>query len=246
VGGLGQRLAEAIRGSSDMSRTAQQPGPTGEWPVVPPVPTPTPPPPAPTGPEPPIINQVSLIAPAVPAGAPADRFAPPTSAIPVPPAPTRQWRVPLISRGGGPAIALRTRPVRRAMAVPSRADEVWQSRYAMVSAGIVAVPFTLVAIPFLIALYQAALSPDAAVADLVPLGLILLGVFLAAITTWVVVVEMRARVRLVDALGRTGEHEAPGSSGSFGPPRPFVQVPTQLGLLAVALTAFIGATVLIL
>src|SRR5688500_14835702 len=77
VGGLGQRLAEAIRGSSDMSRTAQQPGATGEWPVVPPVPTPTPPPPAPPGPEPPIINQVSLIAAAVPAAAPADRFAPP-------------------------------------------------------------------------------------------------------------------------------------------------------------------------
>jgi hypothetical protein len=56
---------------------------------------------------------------------------------------------------------------------------------------------------------------------------------------------MRARVRMVDALGRNGEHEAPDGAASFaGLLRPFTQLPSQLALLVVALCLFVGATLI--
>src|SRR6185369_2572840 len=84
-------------------RAATARGPD-EWPVVPPVPTPTPPPPMQVGPEPPVISR------------------PTASETPfIAPMPTRVFSVPLVPRPGV-TVALRTRPPRRAVVVPSRAD----------------------------------------------------------------------------------------------------------------------------
>ncbi|HEY7225925.1 MAG TPA: hypothetical protein VH561_20285 [Micromonosporaceae bacterium] len=216
---------------------------TDEWPVVPPAPTPTPPPPAQVGPVPPIIKPGASATPAD-AGF-VESFEPVSGQVPLATSPlaVRLARSPLIARPGA-TVALRARPARRPIVVPSRADnQVWQTRFAVGAATAVLVPFAAVAVPFLIALYRVAGSPAVALSTLVPLGMVLLGLFVTAITTWVVVVEMRARVRMVDALGRTGEYEAPGSPGFSGMLRPFAQVPAQLGLLAVALALFVGAFV---
>jgi membrane protein required for beta-lactamase induction len=86
-----------------------------------------------------------------------------------------------------------------------------------------------------------------ALADLLPVAMLLLGAFLTAVSAWVVVVEMRARVRMVDALGRTGEHEAPGATTpAVAGLRPFIQIPAQVALLVVALILFAGATLIAL
>jgi hypothetical protein len=107
--------------------------------------------------------------------------------------------------------------------------------------------FVVLALPLWLALYRAVGTPGAALTHVLPLGMMLLGGFLTAVTAWVVIVEMRARVRMLDALGRTGEHEAPGAAGisAFtGLIRPFAQIPAQVALLAVALSLFVGATIL--
>jgi hypothetical protein len=123
---------------------------------------------------------------------------------------------------------------------------VWPLRFAWITATAMLVIFTVITLPLWLALYRAASSPDTPLTDVLALGMILLGALLSAVTAWVVMVEMRARVRLVDALGPVGAYEAPGSSDASlaGPVRPFVQVPAQLGLLVVALSLFVGATVI--
>ena len=91
------------------------------------------------------------------------------------------------------------------------------------------------------------INSPAQLGHILPLTMMLLGGFLTAVTAWVVIVEMRARVRMVDAIGRTGEHEAPGAPGitAFtGLLRPFVQIPAQVALLGVAFSLFVGATIL--
>jgi len=237
----------------DDARTADASTGTGAWPTVPPVPTPTPPPPAQLGPEPPVIinRDVHLIPPPGSGGAPADPFEPPTAPFPPvatsTPLFTRPWPATL-SRplGSRAAIALRVRPRWRPIVVPSRADnQVWLPRFAYTAAVVVAVAFGVVTLPLWLALYRMVGTPDARLSDVVALSMMLLGGFLTAATAWVVIVEMRARVRMVDALGRTGEHEAAGGSTAFaGLLRPFIQVPGQVALLAVALCLFVGATLI--
>jgi hypothetical protein len=157
------------------------------------------------------------------------------------------FRVPVVTRPGY-TVALRGRPLRRPVVVARRADNlVWQPRFAYATAAIVLVGFAVVALPLWLALYRTVGTTDEPLAHVLPLAMMLLGGFLTAVTAWVVIVEMRARVRLVDSLGRTGEHEAPGAPGiaAFtGLVRPFVQIPAQMALLAVALTLFVGATIL--
>ncbi len=238
---------------------------TGEWPVVPPAPTPTPPPPAQLGPQPPIVDRDAHLvpsgtfsaAPQSPAVPPspipaADAFAPATAPVGVTAATrvlTRAWRIPVGTTGNGATVALRTRPVRRPIFVPSSAGNVWQPTFAYGTAAVVAVAFTVVTLPLWLAMYRGAASSDAPLTEVVALAMMLLGAFLTAVTAWVVIVEMRARVRMVDTLGGTGEHEAPGAAlnaGYSGLLRPFTQVPAQLGLLAVSLALFVGATVIVL
>jgi len=157
---------------------------------------------------------------------------------------------PLVAWTGVPArtIALRTRAPRRPIVVPSRSDnQVWQPRFAYTAAIVVLVGFVVVALPLWLALYRTVATPGTQLTHLLPLSMMLLGGFLTSVTAWVVIVEMRARVRLVDTVGRTGEHEAPGGVGIAaytGLLRPFGQVPAQIALLAVALVLFVGATIL--
>jgi len=222
---------------------------TGPWPTVPPVPTPTPPPPAALGPEPPVIinRDVHLIPPA----APADPFEPPTAAFPPVATSTplfaRPWPgAPSRPLGTRAAVAQRVRPRWRPIVVPSRSDnQVWLPRFAYTAAIVVAVAFGVVTLPLWLALYRMVDDPGARLPDVLALGMMLLGGFLTAATAWVVIVEMRARVRMVDTLGRTGEHEAATGNASFaGLLRPFIQVPGQVALLAVALCLFVGATLI--
>jgi hypothetical protein len=134
------------------------------------------------------------------------------------------------------------------MVLPSRSDsQVWQPRFAYGTAAVVFVGFLVVALPLWLALYRTVGTPGAQLTFILPLGMMLLGGFLSAVTAWVVIVEMRARVRVLDALGRSGDHEAPGAAGTSaftGLLRPFAQLPAQLGLLAVALCLFVGATII--
>jgi hypothetical protein len=157
------------------------------------------------------------------------------------------FRAPVVARPGA-TVALRTRPPRRPIVVPSRADnQVWQPRFAYTTAAVVLIGFAVVAAPLWLALYRTVDISDTPLTRVLPLTMMLFGGFLTAVTAWVVIVEMRARVRMLDALGRTGEHEAPGAPGiaAFtGLLRPFVQIPTQVALLAVALALFVGATIL--
>jgi hypothetical protein len=159
---------------------------------------------------------------------------------------SRLFRVPVVTRPG--TVALRTRAPRRPIVIPSRADnQVWQPRFAYTAAIVVLVGFVVVALPLWLALYRTVGTPGVQLSHVLPLSMMLLGGFLTAVTAWVVIVEMRARVRLVDTVGRTGDHEAPGAAGISaytGLLRPFAQVPAQVALLAVALALFVGATIL--
>ncbi len=223
------------------ARDLPRPGATGEWPTVPPAPRPNPPP-AYLGPDPPIIVGDAHLIPA------------PDPAAPPDPAPART----IPTRTGLPAlvpvrfarIPLRVRAARRPVVLPSRAEnQVWQPRFAYRTAAVMAAGFALIAAPLWVVLYRLATAEEIALAHIVPLGMMLLGGFLTAVTAWVVIVEMRARVRVVDTMSRTGAHEAPGAAGASafaGLVRPFIQLPAQVALLTVALSLFVGATVIAL
>lgn len=209
--------------SADDSRTASPStgsAGTGEWPVIPPVPTPTPPPPADHGPDP-------VIRPAVTPG------------------PTPTPTITQIPVGPGKTVALRTRRAPRPMVVRPMSPIVWPRRFARITAAVILATFTVVTLPLWLAGYRAATSPEAPVSEVLALSMALLGAGLSAAVAWVVMVEMRARVGMVDTLGEVGAYEAPrsGDAAMPGPLRPFVQIPAQLGLLSVALALFIGATV---
>jgi hypothetical protein len=143
-------------------------------------------------------------------------------------------------------VALRTRRPRRPLIVQRAESLVWPLRFAWITGAVVLIAVTVVTLPLWLALYRAAGSPDTPVTDVLALGMMLLGALLSAVTAWVVMVEMRARVRMVDALGQVGAYEAPGPGDASlaGALRPFVQISAQLGLLAVALALFAGATVI--
>lgn len=211
--------------SADGSRTAS-PSPTsagpGEWPVVPPVPTPTPPPPADPGPEPML-----------------------RASITTGPAPASTPLFPRVPMRPGNRVALRTRRPPRPTVVRRTESVVWPRRFAWITAAVMLVAFTVVTLPLWLALYRTAGSAQTPVGDVLALSMTLLGALLSAVVAWVVMVEMRARVGMVEALGEVGAYEAPGSADTalLGPLRPLVGIPAQLGLLAIALSLFVGATV---
>jgi hypothetical protein len=103
------------------------------------------------------------------------------------------------------------RTVRRQQAArtPGR-DLVWQPRFAYSSALIILLALTVVSMPLWIVLYRItdAANGGPPVADLVALCMMLLGGFLTGAAAWVIIIEMRGRVRMVDTLARTGEREA--------------------------------------
>jgi hypothetical protein len=206
-----------------------------------------------------------------------------------------------------------TQVIRRQVAErdPQR-DAVWQPRFAYAAAAVVLAAFALVTAPLWVVFYRIS-GPESnngagpKVADLVGLSMFFMGGLVTAATAWVIIVEMRGRVRMVDRLARTGEREtvfvnaapavesavdefveeadpidAPTDVITFvpqpppppvvlaAPPAPaapqsaaatleasskllqsfsrvlraFSQLPAQVAMLAVALSLFVGATVL--
>jgi hypothetical protein len=120
---------------------------------------------------------------------------------------------------GGPASAESTespllqlqRSVRRQQPVrPPGRDLVWQPRFAYSSALIILFALTVVSMPLWIVLYRITDTANGGppVADLVALCMMLLGGFLTGAAAWVIIIEMRGRVRMVDTLAKTGEREA--------------------------------------
>jgi len=104
------------------------------------------------------------------------------------------------------------RTVRRQQALtrtPGR-DLVWQPRFAYTSALVILFALTVVSMPLWIVLYRITdtATGGAPVADLVALCMMLLGGFLTGAAAWVIIIEMRGRVRMVDTLARSGEREA--------------------------------------
>jgi hypothetical protein len=89
-------------------------------------------------------------------------------------------------------------------------DLVWQPRFAYSSALIILLALTVVSMPLWIVLYRITDTATGAapVADLVALCMMLLGGFLTGAAAWVIIIEMRGRVRMVDTLAKTGEREA--------------------------------------
>jgi hypothetical protein len=104
------------------------------------------------------------------------------------------------------------RTVRRQQAAartPGR-DLVWQPRFAYSSALVILFALTVVSMPLWIVLYRITDTATGGppVADLVALCMMLLGGFLTGAAAWVIIIEMRGRVRMVDTLAKTGEREA--------------------------------------
>jgi hypothetical protein len=89
-------------------------------------------------------------------------------------------------------------------------DLVWQPRFAYSSALIILLALTVVSMPLWIVLYRITDTTTGGppVADLVALCMMLLGGFLTGAAAWVIIIEMRGRVRMVDTLAKTGEREA--------------------------------------
>jgi hypothetical protein len=148
---------------------------------------------------------------------PAGQAATPTSPSPIVPPPRRARGVPTLSpysADESPVVALQ-RSVRRqqAYARNPREDLVWQPRFAYSSALIILLALIVVSLPLWLVLYRISdpLANNGAgpkVADLMALCMMLLGGFLTGAAAWVIIIEMRGRVRMVDTLAKTGEREA--------------------------------------
>jgi hypothetical protein len=200
---------------------------TGDWPTVPPAPAPMRPVAAPLGPEPlrpepPIINtDVHLITGTVTAESEAPTEV--VGSVPVTAIPAAPFGVPAVS-----AAALAARVTRRtprplpplpltgpapaeagsaAQLGPISTELIWQPRFAIGSAAVILVALTIVTLPLWIVLYRLVGTAGTATVDILALCMMLLGAFLAAAAGWVVVVEMRARVRMVDTMARRAERE---------------------------------------
>ncbi|MFC7480504.1 hypothetical protein ACFQX7_11255 [Luedemannella flava] len=89
---------------------------------------------------------------------------------------------------------------------------MWQPRFAYTSALVILVALALVSLPIWLVFYRMADSdanngagPN--VGDLIALSMMLLGGLVTAGATWVIIIEMRGRVRMVDRLARTSERD---------------------------------------
>jgi hypothetical protein len=186
--------------------------------------------------------------------------------------------IPPIEEATAPVPATAESPLRRlqrAMRARTGTGElIWQPQFALTSALVIGAALILVTLPLWLVLYRvsgASANNGAGpkVAELVGLTMMLLGGFVTAAATWMIIVEMRSRVRMVDALARAGEREvllaaealearrhpqvnptasleaATGLLTSFNAVlKSFGQLPAQIAMLAVVLTLFAGATIL--
>jgi hypothetical protein len=93
-----------------------------------------------------------------------------------------------------------------------RPDLAWQPRFAYGTAGVVLGTLFLLTLPLWVVLFR--MTDPAAnngagpnVGSLLALCMMLMGVFLTGAATWMIMIEMRARVRIVDALAGIRERE---------------------------------------
>ena len=215
-------------GSAPLTNGSARPV-TDEWPAVPPAPTPVKPAAAVATPEPPLIRSgVRMVRPLSPA---ADDDSP-TVAIPAPatlvsvPAPTSA--VPLLEpTRESPMLG---HPGRERQ--PGDHDLIWQSTFAYVTGGIILGALLLLTLPLWIVVFRLTdpasnngAGPD--VGNLIALCMMLMGAFLTAAATSMIIVEMRARVRIVDALAHLGDRDAAAYQLPSFDPTPFD--PAQLG-----------------
>jgi hypothetical protein len=192
---------------------------TGEWPAVPPAPAPVKPPAPALGPEPPIINtDVRLIPPAPAAAASEPGDDSPTGSIPVDPLPSVRpirpaarprvaaaRRVPAASTEESPLTTLQ-RTVRRQQAVgrDPRREVVWQPRFAYTSAAFILLALLVVSMPLWIVLWREIGVTGQPVSDIIAICMMLLGGFITGAAAWIIILEMRGRIRMVDTLVRSG------------------------------------------
>jgi hypothetical protein len=181
---------------------------------------------SPLGPEPPIINtDVHLITGAATVTAESEAPTEVVGSVPVTAIPAIPLGAPLVpSASPFSPVALTARVTRRTprplppMPVPGpapadhhpgpiRTELIWQPRYAIGSAAMILLALTIVTLPLWIVLYRLVGTAGAATVDILALCMMLLGAFLASLAGWVVVVEMRARVRMVDTMARRAERE---------------------------------------
>ncbi len=92
---------------------------------------------------------------------------------------------------------------------PLGAELIWQPRFAITVAAVILVAFTIVTLPLWIVLYRLVGTQGAQTNDIMALCMMLLGGFVAATAAWAFIVEMRAKVRMVDTMARRGEAAAP-------------------------------------
>ena len=85
---------------------------------------------------------------------------------------------------------------------------MWQPHFAYISGVIILGAFALVTLPLWIVLYRSVSAESPRVSDIMALVMMLLGGMLTCTAGWVILIEMRGRVRMVDTLARSGEREA--------------------------------------
>ena len=121
------------------------------------------------------------------------------SSPPTPPPPTAE---------DSPLSALQ-HSVRRQQATARdfRQELVWQPRFAYSTAAVILLALTMVSLPLWIVLFRLVGTDGTAVGDVIALVMMLMGGFLTSAAAWVIIVEMRGRVRMVDNLARSGDRE---------------------------------------
>jgi hypothetical protein len=210
---------------------------TGEWPAVPPAPAPVKPAAPTVTPEPPLIRSTvppasapapvpAPMAPSLPTASGPDSAADsgslrvtddsPTVTIPAPP--EHRALPPLVRQS--PILQLRR--ALRSGPRSARNDLVWQPRFAYGTAGIILAALVVLTLPLWVVVFR--MTDPAAnngagpkVASLVALCMMLTGAFVTGAATWMILVEMRARVRMVDALAGVGVREMTQYPPGYGP-----------------------------
>ncbi len=148
---------------------------------------------------------------------------------------------------GDSALTELTRVIRsQAAARDPRHDLVWQPRFAYASAVVILTALTVVSLPIWLVFYRMA-DADANngagpnVAHLVALSMMLLGGLVTAGAAWVIIIEMRGRVRMVDRLAQTNDRELRPADLELVPVAPSDEVTQTLVPTAVARPAPAGA-----
>jgi hypothetical protein len=137
--------------------------------------------------------------------------APATTPVPIPRRRIRPLRPtpPQPTAADDSPLKVLQRSVRRqqAMAGDFRHELVWQPRFAYSTAAVILLALTLVSLPLWIVLFRLVGTVGTETGDVIALVMMLMGGFLTSAAAWVIIIEMRGRVRMVDNLARSGDRE---------------------------------------